>query len=50
MNAPYRLSGGPTTVRNFSAGLGEHSREILAEAGYTTAEIDAMAATGAVKE
>ena len=50
MNAPYRLSGGPTPVRNFSASLGQHSREILAETGYTAAEIDAMAATGAVKE
>jgi crotonobetainyl-CoA:carnitine CoA-transferase CaiB-like acyl-CoA transferase len=49
MNAPFRLSGGPTTVRDFAAGLGQHSREILAEAGYAPAEIEALAASGAIK-
>ena len=49
MNAPFRLSGGPTTVRDFAAGLGQHSREILAEAGYAPAEIAALAASGAIK-
>lgn len=48
MNAPFRLSGGPTAVRGFAAALGEHSRAILAEAGYAPAEIEAMAASGAI--
>ena len=48
MNAPFRLSGGPTAVRDFAAGLGQHSREILAEAGYAPAEIEALAASGAI--
>jgi crotonobetainyl-CoA:carnitine CoA-transferase CaiB-like acyl-CoA transferase len=31
-------------------GLGEHSREVLAEAGLSTAEIDELIATGVVKQ
>jgi len=49
MNTPFRLSGGSTQVRGFAASLGEHSREILAEAGYSPAEISAMIETGAVR-
>lgn len=48
MNTPFRLSGGSTEVRGFSAGLGEHTREVLAEAGYSTAEIAALAESGAI--
>ena len=48
MNAPFRMSGGPTKVRDFAAALGEHTREILAETGYSQAEIAALAATGAI--
>ena len=48
MNAPFRFSGAPNRVREFSAALGEHSREILAEAGYGAAEIEALAASGAI--
>ena len=48
MNAPFRLSGGPTTVRDFAAGLGEHTNEVLAETGYSAAEIAALAESGAI--
>ena len=48
MNTPFRLSGGTTEVRGFSAGLGEHTREVLAEAGYSAAEIAALAESGAI--
>jgi crotonobetainyl-CoA:carnitine CoA-transferase CaiB-like acyl-CoA transferase len=48
MNAPFRLSGGSTQVRGFAAGLGEHTREVLAEAGFSAAEIAALAQTGAI--
>ena len=30
--------------------MGQHTREILSEAGYANAEIDAMLAAGAVTE
>lgn len=48
MNAPFRFSAAPTPVRGFAAALGEHSREILAGAGYTPSEIETLAATGAI--
>ncbi len=50
VNAPYRLSGGVTRVREFSAELGQHTREVLRAAGYGDAEIDGFAACGAVND
>jgi crotonobetainyl-CoA:carnitine CoA-transferase CaiB-like acyl-CoA transferase len=47
MNPPYRMSGAAIGVREFAASLGEHSAEILAEAGYSPEEVAAMAASGA---
>jgi crotonobetainyl-CoA:carnitine CoA-transferase CaiB-like acyl-CoA transferase len=47
MNPPYRLSEADTSVRDFASGLGEHSREVLAEAGYSAAEIDELISSGA---
>ena len=47
MNPPYRLSDADTSVRDFASSLGEHSREILAEAGYSATEIDRLIASGA---
>lgn len=41
---PVRFSKSPSTIRRLQPRLGEHSREILAEAGYTEAEIADMMA------
>ncbi len=38
-----RFSGTPAMIRRPAPVLGEHSREILLEAGFTSAEIDALA-------
>lgn len=47
VNAPYRLSAGLTKVREFSADLGQHTREVLHDAGYSDAEIATLIASGA---
>ena len=47
VNAPYRLSAGLIKVREFSADLGQHTREVLHDAGYGDAEIAALIASGA---
>ena len=47
VNAPYRMSAGLTKVREFSADLGQHTREVLHDAGYSDAEIAALIAAGA---
>ncbi len=41
------FSGGARPVEKHAPKLGEHTREILAEAGYGDAEIDAMLGAGA---
>jgi crotonobetainyl-CoA:carnitine CoA-transferase CaiB-like acyl-CoA transferase len=48
VNPPYRLSAGEAAVRGFAAGLGEHSREVLREAGYAATEIEELVAAGVV--
>jgi len=44
MATPVKLEKTPGTIRTGAPALGEHSRDILQEAGLTTAEIDALAA------
>ncbi len=39
----------PVPDERFAPRLGQHSREVLAEAGYATAEIDALVAKGTVR-
>ncbi|MEW5683874.1 MAG: CoA transferase [Pseudomonadota bacterium] len=45
--APARFPGADVDVRPRAPKLGEHTRQVLAEAGYGEAEIDAMFASGA---
>jgi formyl-CoA transferase len=44
---PVKLSASPTTIGP-SPLLGQHREEILAELGYTDAQIRALAADGAI--
>lgn len=45
-NVPVRLGRTPGSVRRGPPVLGEHTIEVLAEAGYTKAEIEALCAEG----
>jgi len=45
---PTRFSASPAEVRRLAPVLGEHTREVLGEAGYTPAEIDGLIARKAV--
>lgn len=45
--APMRFPGDDVAVRPGAPGLGQHTREVLAELGYTAEQIDAMFAGGA---
>jgi crotonobetainyl-CoA:carnitine CoA-transferase CaiB-like acyl-CoA transferase len=45
---PARFSKSPASVRRLAPRLGEHTREVLAEAGYSAAEIEALVAAKAV--
>lgn len=43
------FSGGERPVETHAPRLGEHTREVLAEAGYAASEIDALLAAGAAR-
>ncbi|MFC3070357.1 CaiB/BaiF CoA transferase family protein [Phenylobacterium soli] len=45
--APMRFPGDDMAVRPGAPGLGQHTREVLAELGYTADQIEAMMAGGA---
>lgn len=45
--APMRFPGADVAVRPAAPGLGQHTREVLAELGYTSERIEAMFAEGA---
>jgi crotonobetainyl-CoA:carnitine CoA-transferase CaiB-like acyl-CoA transferase len=47
---PIRFSKTPSTVDRGAPRVGEHTREILAAVGKSEAEIDALLASGAVKQ
>jgi crotonobetainyl-CoA:carnitine CoA-transferase CaiB-like acyl-CoA transferase len=42
LNPPFRLSAAPVAAKPFVAALGEHTETVLAELGYTPAEIAAL--------
>ena len=44
-----RFFGTPAEITRLQPRLGEHSVEVLGEAGFTRAEIDAMLTSGATK-
>lgn len=47
MAVPTEWSASPPTVRRLAPRLGEHTHEILLEAGYSASDIDALAKAGA---
>ena len=48
MATPVKLEKTPGTIRTPAPLLGEHSRDVLAEAGFAPAEIEALAARGVI--
>jgi crotonobetainyl-CoA:carnitine CoA-transferase CaiB-like acyl-CoA transferase len=46
LNPPFRMSAAEAAAKPFVAALGEHSEAVLAELGYTPAEITAFAKAG----
>jgi len=48
LGVPIKLSRTPGTVRRPAPLLGQHTREVLREAGYTDAQIDALVKSGVV--
>jgi crotonobetainyl-CoA:carnitine CoA-transferase CaiB-like acyl-CoA transferase len=48
IGAPVKFSETPTSIRRGAPVFGEHTREVLRECGFADAEIERMAAAGAV--
>jgi crotonobetainyl-CoA:carnitine CoA-transferase CaiB-like acyl-CoA transferase len=48
LNPPFRMSATEAAARPFVARLGEHSEAVLAELGYTSAEITVLAEAGVI--
>ena len=48
-NSPVRMSGGETGTRRSSPALGQHTREFLAELGYSDAEVAELEAAKVVR-
>ena len=46
---PVRFSRSPASVRRHAPLIGEHSREVLAELGYSRDEIEALVDTGVLR-
>jgi crotonobetainyl-CoA:carnitine CoA-transferase CaiB-like acyl-CoA transferase len=50
LGPPVKLSATPPEVTRHAPSLGEHTREVLREAGFGDAEVDAMIAAGAAAQ
>ena len=50
IGVPVKLSATPGQIRHRGPALGEHSREVLREHGYTAAEVDALVTAGVVRD
>ncbi|MCX8115590.1 MAG: CoA transferase [Burkholderiaceae bacterium] len=50
LGCPVHFSETPTSIDRPAPLLGEHTREVLREVGYSDGEIDALAADGAIDE
>lgn len=48
-SSPYNFSETPASIRRLPPNLGEHSAEVLAEAGYSAQEIESMLADGVTR-
>ncbi len=48
LNPPFRMSDATAQVGSFAAALGEHTRDVLRQAGYSTEQIEAWAASGII--
>ena len=48
VGVPVRLSKTPGYIRGMAPRLGEHSREVLLEHGFSEQEVDEMAAEGVI--
>ncbi|MGD0189233.1 MAG: CoA transferase [Rhizomicrobium sp.] len=46
--APIMLSETPVAVKTGAAAVGQHTRDVLRECGYSDPEVDALAASGAI--
>lgn len=47
--APFRLGDGPPRPSSSAPRIGEHTRTVLAELGYTADEVDALVVSGVVR-
>ena len=47
---PIRFSNNPSSLRRMQPKLGEHSREVLIEAGYTSDQVQKLLETGITLE
>lgn len=45
--SPFKMEGTPAEIRRPAPEIGEHTREILTEAGFTTTELDGLKQAGA---
>ena len=50
IGSPLKMSRTPPALRHGPAEIGEHSREVLLEAGFNEGEVDALVANGAIVE